>query len=292
MAGTTIFGFPQLDDTENDDFLYISRGQGVGRDRHQTKESFLQSLHREIHIDNSLAVNRFVPYGREVYLANTSSSDIAITFPDDPTEDQVGSVFEIIHSVGNRPLTIVNVESDPIPVLLHDSIVVQVIKELAVSAPSYQVIKDTNKRIAIQGAALIHPIGSLYIRLPGQVDPTVLFPEEWDWENVSNRYSGNFFRVEGSGSILFSENASIFDQANNVRFAEQNAAIAQHTHRVPLEQDQNGSSQVGDRITGRPSNSQFTQTSQGVITSSSQVQVSATENRPRNNTIQIWRRIT
>lgn len=44
-------------------------------------------------------------------------------------------------------------------------------------------------------------IGDIYIQLPGKPDPSTLYYGVW--ENVSDEYPGDFFRVEGGEALAF-----------------------------------------------------------------------------------------
>lgn len=48
MADKTILDFPVLEDTLDTDLIYVLRGTGVGRDRHQSKDDFLQDVRKDM----------------------------------------------------------------------------------------------------------------------------------------------------------------------------------------------------------------------------------------------------
>lgn len=48
MADKTILDFPALLDTQDDDVIYVLREDGDDRDKHQTKDNFLQSIKTDI----------------------------------------------------------------------------------------------------------------------------------------------------------------------------------------------------------------------------------------------------
>ncbi|XP_021967010.2 uncharacterized protein LOC110862122 isoform X1 [Folsomia candida] len=46
------------------------------------------------------------------------------------------------------------------------------------------------------------PSGFIYTQYPGQADPTTLFPT-YTWTDVTTEYAGQFFRAEGGNSATF-----------------------------------------------------------------------------------------
>ena len=52
----------------------------------------------------------------------------------------------------------------------------------------------------------IMPVGSIYVQYPSQSDPTTLFGGTWT--NISNTYAGRFFRTEGGSAATFGSSQS------------------------------------------------------------------------------------
>lgn len=46
------------------------------------------------------------------------------------------------------------------------------------------------------------PVGHIYVQLPSQPEPSVLYPRA-TWANISSSYTGSFFRVEGGNAASF-----------------------------------------------------------------------------------------
>ena len=61
----------------------------------------------------------------------------------------------------------------------------------------------TGKADKTQVPNLAMPIGAIYIQYANQTDPTTLFGGEW--ENISARFAGQFFRAEGGNAAAFGE---------------------------------------------------------------------------------------
>lgn len=58
-----------------------------------------------------------------------------------------------------------------------------------------------------KGAFSAPPLGFIYLQLRDQADPNTLFPGT-TWENVSGTYAGRFFRVEGDDAASFGSQQS------------------------------------------------------------------------------------
>ena len=60
---------------------------------------------------------------------------------------------------------------------------------------------DDNGNVTLNNISGSMPIGSIYFQLSGQSDPTSLFGGTW--QNVSSSYAGRFFRAEGGSAAAF-----------------------------------------------------------------------------------------
>ncbi|XP_074594318.1 uncharacterized protein LOC141849756 [Brevipalpus obovatus] len=123
------------------------------------------------------------------------------------------------------------------------------------------------------------PIGFIYIQLPHQSTPALLWP--WaKWEEVTSTYSGHFFRAEGAGSAPFG--------------AAQEDAIRQHQH-SSIEYSSSSSANSVHHLSGRSGSygvfEYLTQGKTGNISSLDERLVSDTETRPKNYAVKIWTRV-
>ncbi|CAG2179746.1 unnamed protein product [Oppiella nova] len=109
------------------------------------------------------------------------------------------------------------------------------------------------------------PIGFIYVQYPGQLDPDTIWPK-LNWENVTPKYAGLFFRAEGGNSIAFDND---------------------------IEQDENSPRP------GTWSKDLFTGKQDGLVlvkphdplTYTMKFMVSGGEVRPRNRAVRIWKRV-
>ena len=119
------------------------------------------------------------------------------------------------------------------------------------------------------------PIGFIYVQYSGQSDPTSLFGGTW--QNVSSSYAGRFFRAEGGSAAAFGSN--------------QNGGLPTHNHVINIAWGNGGSSSTpmvrgeadNDNLAGYKSFT--TENAQG-----NSLYGAASEVRPINSTIRIWKR--
>ena len=139
------------------------------------------------------------------------------------------------------------------------------------------------------------PIGHVHFQLPGKPDPSTLY--YGTWENVSDEYPGDFFRVEGG-------DAEVFDSLNDTEQLDQMQRIWGRFsyHRMTqgawnlsssgaLSGDNNGPSRLNADSTSVSNNNRIifnSADSPNARTSST----TAGETRPVNRTIRIWERIS
>lgn len=143
------------------------------------------------------------------------------------------------------------------------------------------------------------PVNSVYTQYPNQSSPITLWGDISTWETVN--YNGMFFRASGG-------NAQSFDNQTN----PQSDMVKSHTHDYSnsitlsgwvnhLQVYSKGNQQYGGDLSfaqegqfdgytrGGDSDAQGKLTLSGTTVSNS---TSNTENRPKNYTIQIWKRTT
>lgn len=121
-------------------------------------------------------------------------------------------------------------------------------------------------------------LGQLYLQLPGESDPDVLF--YGTWENISSSFAGDFLRIEGG-------DASGFDSG------EQSDAFQEHAHEP--DDGMVGFLQRNGTGGGSGSNSWYNKDRTGPAIEPTVggygTPRTSTETRPVNQTIRVWRRI-
>jgi hypothetical protein len=61
---------------------------------------------------------------------------------------------------------------------------------------------------ALELADSLIPLGFIYVQLPNQPEPAILWPNyNYVWENISDSYAGAFFRAEGGLANKFEKQA-------------------------------------------------------------------------------------
>lgn len=63
------------------------------------------------------------------------------------------------------------------------------------------------KALEALGASQL-PVGFIYIQLPSQPEPKILYPNA-KWQNISSSFAGNFFRVEGGNAAAYGSAAQL-----------------------------------------------------------------------------------
>lgn len=123
------------------------------------------------------------------------------------------------------------------------------------------------------------PVGSVYVQFSGQTDPTTLFGGTWD--NVSSTYAGLFFRAEGGNAAAFGSTQdggapNISGTFGGTNTTSSPASGAFSDTEVPVVALQLGSTNMGKvNFSAASSNATYG---------------AATEVRPANSTIRIWKR--
>ena len=125
------------------------------------------------------------------------------------------------------------------------------------------------------------PIGFIYVQYSGQSDPTSLFGGTW--QNISSSYAGRFFRAEGGSAVAFGSNQSgglpnISGEFILGSTGTQNLSAT-------------GCFYTGGTTGGDDNNGKNSSPTIGLNASrSSSLYGAASEVRPINSTIRIWKR--
>lgn len=134
-----------------------------------------------------------------------------------------------------------------------------------------------------EGAFSAPPLGFIYIQFRYQADPSTLFPGT-TWENISSTYAGRFFRAEGGSAASFGS-----QQAGGLPNITGNISIADGAYWGSIS---GAFHSPGGRVKGTGANGSW---GNGYISfsaqQSNQLYGAATEVRPINETVRIWKRI-
>lgn len=146
-----------------------------------------------------------------------------------------------------------------------------------------------------EGAFSAPPLGFIYIQFRKQADPNTLFPGT-TWQNISSTYAGRFFRAEGGAAAAFGSQQA--GGLPNIQFTARNNSVDNRLK--PAIQPINGALYNTDNALEKtnypatnPANTGF-YTNDTMLTfdasRSSSLYGAATEVRPINETIRIWKR--
>lgn len=131
----------------------------------------------------------------------------------------------------------------------------------------------------------IPPIGSKYIRFPGDPEPKERYPHPTaKWINVSSKFPGDFLRIEGGNAAVFSESTSVsYTDGIGKEGGAQMDALQEHTHtyRVRTGKERNGP--AGFNCASNDSEWPQSGGANGARKTS--------ETRPKNITVQLWERV-
>lgn len=128
--------------------------------------------------------------------------------------------------------------------------------------------------------SFIVPIGFIYVQLSNQPEPSSLWPKT-QWDNISSTYAGLFFRVLGGTSAAFGQTQN----ENSPRISEIQNVIVNGQHHINVAADGEWTLPLW---TGSDS---YCLTGTTTCYWSTKYRQSAGEVRPRNQAIQIWKRI-
>lgn len=129
------------------------------------------------------------------------------------------------------------------------------------------------------------PVGAVYVQFANQPDPTSLFGGTWS--NISNSYAGLFFRAEGGAAAAFGGS-----QSGGLPGITGSAALANSKVGVSARDTSGAFYATGNYSRGTAASSVLeTQSNLGInAKNSSNLYGAATEVRPVNSTIRIWKR--
>lgn len=130
------------------------------------------------------------------------------------------------------------------------------------------------------------PVGYIYVQLPSQPAPNVLYPKA-TWSNISSSYAGNFFRVEGGLASAFESGKQLSSAPNitgrQVVFSNTSAAASYGAFSGIGSPNGYVQNVMSDSVNYRV----FTSFS---ATESNSVYGRRNEVAPQNQTIRIWRK--
>ena len=131
------------------------------------------------------------------------------------------------------------------------------------------------------------PIGFIYFQLRGQSTPDVLFGTSGKWQDISSSFAGRFFRVAGGAAASFGnqQNGGIPNLYGIITGDEFGRGITQKTGVFQKSDTNSGTDSVGG--SGGPSVRLIFNAS-----SYNSLYGAATEVRPINETIRIWKKIS
>lgn len=121
------------------------------------------------------------------------------------------------------------------------------------------------------------PVGAVYVQLPDTPDPSELFTGTW--ENVSTSYAGDFMRAEGGDASAFESGEQDFAFQDHAHSPED--GMSDYLQRFGTGGGSGANSWYGKDRTGKA----VEPTSGGY--GAPQV---ATETRPVNKTVRLWKR--
>lgn len=131
------------------------------------------------------------------------------------------------------------------------------------------------------------PIGFIYFQLRGQSTPDVLFKTSGKWQDISSSFAGRFFRVAGGAAASFGnqQNGGIPNLYGIITGDEFGRSITQKTGVFQKSDNNSGTDSVGGG--GGPCIRLIFDAS-----SYNSLYGAATEVRPINETIRIWKKIS
>lgn len=132
----------------------------------------------------------------------------------------------------------------------------------------------------------IPPVGSKYIRFPGDPEPKERYPHPTaKWINVSSKFPGDFLRIEGGNAAVFSESTSVsYTDGVGKEGGAQMDAVQSHTH--------SHSRRVGSIARPQHGFGSCADDTDGTSSTWGQSGRTAQETRPKNITVQLWERVT
>lgn len=153
---------------------------------------------------------------------------------------------------------------------------------------------------ATQAGKVIPPVGFVYVQFKGQADPNTLFGGG-TWQNISSSFAGEFFRSEGGNAAAFGSSQTQSTQPHTHSWS----FTSTHRHGILVAGVQGNTGldkPNSNAFAGTPqssfypgttnSGSAYTQyiTDTKISKSGTTGSYGATETRPVNSTIRIWKR--
>ena len=140
------------------------------------------------------------------------------------------------------------------------------------------------------------PVGFVYMQLPGCPEPSVVCTGTW--ENVSDEYPGDFFRVEGGNALAFST-TNLTEQLDQMQRITGDLIDQYLTTASRSYLNRNGALDLEDKGYTAPGSSQASGTLSESLTfdssKSPDARTSSTtdgETFPVNRTFRIWKRVS
>ena len=140
---------------------------------------------------------------------------------------------------------------------------------------------------------IVRPIGDIYVQYPQQANPNELWGVYSTWSIVN--YDGAFFRAEGTNANAFIEKTgNLIKQGELVGSHSDSITVTGSNHAHPYSFGRNYNSQYNKTYKLDDTNTYNNYTGytgySGNLSMSGTVNHTATENRPTNYTIRIWKR--
>ena len=140
---------------------------------------------------------------------------------------------------------------------------------------------------------IVRPIGDIYVQYPQQSNPNELWGVYSTWSIVN--YDGAFFRAEGTNANAFIEKTgNLVKQGELVGSHSDSITVTGGNHAHPYSFGRNYNSQYNNTYKLYDTNTYNNYTGytgySGNLSMSGTVNHTATENRPTNYTIRIWKR--
>ena len=140
---------------------------------------------------------------------------------------------------------------------------------------------------------IVRPIGDIYVQYPQQANPNELWGVYSTWSIVN--YDGAFFRAEGTNANAFIEKTGdLIKQGELVGSHSDSITVTGGNHAHPYSYGRNYNSQYTNTYKLYDANTHENYTGytgySGDLSMSGTVNHTATENRPTNYTIRVWKR--
>ena len=160
-------------------------------------------------------------------------------------------------------------------------------------------IEEINSKLSIGGSIfkslfdIVRPVGDTYVQYPQQANPNELWGMYSTWSIVN--YDGAFFRAEGTNASAFIEKTGdLIKQVELVGSHSDLITVTGGNHAHPYSYGRNYNSNYNNTYKLYDANTHENYTGytgySGDLSMSGTVNHTATENRPTNYTIRVWKR--